>query len=139
MSGVRWIRNMSHKLSFYKPLRWSTNCEFNHFFEVIGNIVLVWRASMNLLARHMPSRQLRHSGIFIVNFEHISHLVLVFLLLIWAGKYRLGIYWLLWISFSEIRSPSRTVFSGIVLVSFGIYLLKISNEAVEQYVNSIQS
>ena len=27
------------------------------------------------------SRQWRHSGIFIVNFEHISHLVLVFLLL----------------------------------------------------------
>ena len=27
------------------------------------------------------SRQWRHSGIFIVNFEHISHLVLVFLFL----------------------------------------------------------
>ena len=26
-------------------------------------------------------RQLRRSGIFIVNFEHISHIVLVFLLL----------------------------------------------------------
>ena len=28
-----------------------------------------------------PSRHWRRSGIFIVNFEHISHLVLVFLLL----------------------------------------------------------
>ena len=27
-----------------------------------------------------PSRHLRHSGVFIVNFEHISHLVLVLLL-----------------------------------------------------------
>ena len=28
-----------------------------------------------------PERQLRRSGVFIVSFEHITHLVLVFLLL----------------------------------------------------------
>ena len=35
-------------------------------------------------------RQWRHSGIIIVNFEHISHLVLVFLLLILNIFCRLG-------------------------------------------------
>ena len=38
----------------------------------------------------IKTRQWRCSGIFIVNFGHISHLVLVFLLLTLAGKYRLG-------------------------------------------------
>ena len=32
----------------------------------------------------------RRSGVFIVNFEHISYLVLVFLLLTLNSKYRLG-------------------------------------------------
>ena len=31
------------------------------------------------------------SGVFIANFEHISHLFLVFLLLLWAGKQFLNI------------------------------------------------
>ena len=36
----------------------------------------------DLPSRHLPAqRQWRRSGIFIVNFEHISHLVPVFLLL----------------------------------------------------------
>ena len=36
-------------------------------------------------------RHWRHSGVFIVNFQRISHLDLVFLLLTdWAGKCRLG-------------------------------------------------
>ena len=35
-----------------------------------------------------PERQYwRRFGVFIVNFEYISHLVLVFLLLTWASKY----------------------------------------------------
>ena len=34
-------------------------------------------------------RQWHRSGVFIVNFEHISHLVVVFLLLTWADKYRM--------------------------------------------------
>ena len=33
-----------------------------------------------------------HSGIFIVNFKDISHLVLVLFCLLWAGKCRLGKY-----------------------------------------------
>ena len=35
----------------------------------------------NLIMKIPERRQWHHSGIFIVNFEHISHLVLVFLLL----------------------------------------------------------
>ena len=35
----------------------------------------------NLTIKTLERRQLRLSGVFIVNFEHISHLVLVFLLL----------------------------------------------------------
>ena len=35
-------------------------------------------------------RYWRRSGVFNVNFEHISHLVLVFLVLTLAGKCRLG-------------------------------------------------
>ena len=38
----------------------------------------------------ISERRQRRSGIFIVNFEHISHLFLVLLLLTLAGKYRLG-------------------------------------------------
>ena len=33
------------------------------------------------LTRKTPERRHRRSGVFLVNFEHISHLVLVFLLL----------------------------------------------------------
>ena len=38
----------------------------------------------------IPERRRRCSGIFIINFEHISHLVLVFLLLTWKCNCRLG-------------------------------------------------
>ena len=40
----------------------------------------------------IPERRRRCSGIFIVNFKHISRLVLVFLLLTWVGKCRLGLH-----------------------------------------------
>ena len=33
----------------------------------------------------------RHSGVFIVNFERISHLVLVFLLLTWSRRMPAGV------------------------------------------------
>ena len=36
-------------------------------------------SEMGLPSRHLPAR--RRSGVFIVYFEHVSHLVLVFLLL----------------------------------------------------------
>ena len=35
----------------------------------------------------MEQRQWRRSGVFIVSFEHISHLFLVFSLSIWTSQY----------------------------------------------------
>ena len=40
----------------------------------------------NLTIKTPERRQWRHSGVFVVNFEHISHLVLVFLLLTLSRK-----------------------------------------------------
>ena len=37
-------------------------------------------------------RQWRHPDVFIFNFEHISHFSLVFLLLLWTGKFLLGLF-----------------------------------------------
>ena len=60
-------------------------------------MLTVIKLTTNIPERHQCSkltiniperRQWLRSGIFIVNFEHISHLVLVFLLL--TGKCRLG-------------------------------------------------
>ena len=60
-------------------------------------MLTVIKLTTNIPERHQCSkltiniperRQWRRSGIFIVNSEHISHLVLVFLLL--TGKCRLG-------------------------------------------------
>ena len=58
----------SHKLSF--------NNSFPTFLEIAVNILI------NLTEAYSETCQTwRRSGVFIVNFEHISHLVLVFLLL----------------------------------------------------------
>ena len=60
-------------------------------------------------------RHWRHSGVFIVNFEHISHFFLMFLLLLWTSKcFFRKILWLAiypertcrWFWF-WLRSPSR--------------------------------
>ena len=50
-----------------------------------------WEICSKLIIKIPERRYWRHSGIFIVNFEHISHLVLVFLLLTlkcncWLGR-----------------------------------------------------
>ena len=43
-----------------------------------------------LTIKATEQRQWRRSGVFIVNFEQISHLILVFLLLTLSRKFRLG-------------------------------------------------
>ena len=53
------------------------------------------------------------SAVFIVNFEHISHLVLVFLLLIWAGKYRLRYKTLTQKDNVQILNPLRTASENV--------------------------
>ena len=48
------------------------------------------RICSKLKIKTIKQRHWRRSGVFNVNFEHISHLVLVFLVLTLAGKCRLG-------------------------------------------------
>ena len=48
------------------------------FLKILQNFFLIKLQDSDL------NPFLRHSGVFIVNFEHISHLVLVFLLLTWS-------------------------------------------------------
>ena len=43
-----------------------------------------------LTIKTQEQRQWRLSGVFTVNFGHISNLFIVFLLLLWTGKYLLG-------------------------------------------------
>ena len=64
-----------------------------YLISILNTVILSATLLMTQTGLSHPSRQLhvtikrpkrhqrRHSGIFIVNFEHISHLVLVFLLL----------------------------------------------------------
>ena len=61
--------------------------------------------SSELILKTPERRHWRRSVVFIVNFEHIPHLVLVFLLLTWVGKCRMG--WLLFI-FSALYRENGT-------------------------------
>ena len=42
--------------------------------------------SLQLAIKTPERRQWRRSGVFIINFEHISHLFLLSLLLLWTSK-----------------------------------------------------
>ena len=54
----------------------------NYMFKVNNrNTRTMWELCSKLTIKAPERRQWRRSGVFIVNFEHISHLVLVFLLL----------------------------------------------------------
>ena len=65
-------KEKDHELTFLIP-------PGNYIFKVNNRNT---RAICSKLTIKIPERrQWLHSGIFIVNFEHISHLVLVFLLL----------------------------------------------------------
>ena len=53
---------------------------------------MLWKVYCSKLTIKIPERRYwRRSGIYIVNFEHISHLVLVFLLLTLSRKMPAGI------------------------------------------------
>ena len=54
------------------------------------NIRTKYEICSNLTKKTPERRQWRHSAVFIVSFEHIPHLVLVFYCCLWAGKCRLG-------------------------------------------------
>ena len=67
----------------------STNAEFpagNYIFKINNkNTRTRCEICSNLTLNTPERRKWRRSGVFIVNFEHISHLVLVFLLLTLNG------------------------------------------------------
>ena len=54
-----------------------------------GNTILA-NIMFEVKIKTPEQRQWRRSGVFIVNFEHISQLFLVFLLLTWTSKCQLG-------------------------------------------------
>ena len=61
-------------------------------------------------------RHWRRSGVFIVNFEHILHLFLVFLLLHWTNKCYLG-------NFLVIEYNLPQVLESLLMKEHGIFLL----------------
>ena len=72
-----------HKSRFYKILQTAFEIPANiYLFKVNnGNIGKRCEICSELTRKKPEQRQGRCSGVFIVNFEHISHLFLVFLLL----------------------------------------------------------
>ena len=46
-----------------------------------------------LTIKTLEWRSWRPSGIFVFNIEHLSHLLVMFLLLLYTGKYMLGLFW----------------------------------------------
>ena len=64
----------------------------NYMFKVNNRNTARTRCEIcsNLAIKTPERRQWRCAGVFIVNFEHISHLVVVFLLLTLSSKCRLG-------------------------------------------------
>ena len=62
---------------------WTQDPAANYMFKVDNrNIRARCEISSKLTIKTPERRHLRRYGVFIVNFEHISHLILVFLLLI---------------------------------------------------------
>ena len=60
---------------------------FNIFSENYpANIYLFKVNNRNTRKLTIKKRPWRRSGVFTVNFEHISHLFIVFLLLLWTSK-----------------------------------------------------
>ena len=77
MSWLEHISSMSTRL-----LTPSQNPTGNHMFKVNNrNTRTKYKICSKLTIKIAERRHWRRSSIFIVNFEHISHLVLVFLLL----------------------------------------------------------
>ena len=64
----------------------------NHMFKV-NNKNTRCEICSTLTIKTPEWRQWRHSGVFIVNFEHVSHLVLVFLLLTLSRQMPAGSFW----------------------------------------------
>ena len=61
----------------------------NNLFKVTnGNTRTIWEICSKIKIKTPGQRHWRRSGVFFVNFEQISRIVLVFLLWLWTSKYR---------------------------------------------------
>ena len=59
----------------------------NYLFKINNENTRTWcKICPKLTLKTLERRQWRRSGLFIVNFEHISHHVLVYLLLTWSKR-----------------------------------------------------
>ena len=76
------MKNNSKKIIFLIQKIFYTSKSFLHISVIYpaGNYMFKVN-NTNFRTRTLKRHQWRHSGIFIINFEHISHLLLVFLLL----------------------------------------------------------
>ena len=70
-------------------------------------------------------------AVFIVNFEHISHLVLVFLLLTLSRQMLAGLYWLEGANIKELSFPWCKLYWNQSTIPAGIYLFKVQSQQYE--------
>ena len=97
-------------------------------YKVLYNQKLMTNLKVHVTVNlnHYPSsqRRWRRSGIFIVNFEHILHLVLVFLLFTLNMWLPAGMY------LTNLESMPPTNSNEIIASPANIYLFKFSNRNV---------
>ena len=82
-----------HKIGLMFTTLWKTPFPAGIYLLKVNNRNTGTRCEIcsKLTIKILERRQRRRPGIFIVNFEHISHLVLVFLLLTFAGWVRVKV------------------------------------------------
>ena len=81
-----WVINVKILLQKQKGNTWNSICIFLpawiYLFKVNYENTSTMRNIYSMLTIKAPERHWRCSGVFIVNFEHVSHIILEFLLLI---------------------------------------------------------
>ena len=102
----------------------------NYLFKVIDKNSRAWcKICPKLTIKTSERHQWRHSEVFIINFEYISHHVLVYLLLLWATNYQRGYFFQAnsvlqvvndqsYLISSEIQTKQRSSRAWLVLVHF---------------------
>ena len=105
-----WCKNMNHSQNsmtnsfhvttlvfFVTPWKEKTSTAGIYLFKVNNrNTRTIYEIYSKLTIKTPKWSQWRHSGAFIVNFEHILHIALLFLLLTLKSKCQLGVRWNGW-------------------------------------------
>ena len=73
-----WIK---HKKFFFSVSLVEFQLYFTGFLKVYATVLLLKKYLTSKIEKNVPQNDANRFGVFIVNFEHISRLVLVFLLL----------------------------------------------------------